>query len=258
MSLTAAATASNPREVIGGNKPPREEVLADLYAPLLAEIEPIVDRAASLPKKIADEISLTRLGDIVKDAGKLAKRIEAKREEEVAPHLTAQKETNGFFKAHVARLKSAIEPLQALADDYQRAKAAEQRRALEEAARKAREEEERQRVLAEKAASANRASAALKHDDRAEEAAERARRTETAAAASAADLTRVRSTSGTVASARQNWTFDIEDLEKVPLDKLRPYLPRADIEKAIRSFIRVGGRELAGIRIYNDTKASFR
>lgn len=248
----------NPRAVPGHNQPPLAAILLDRYAEILREADVIDNRANSLPKTVSDDIGLGRLGDVVKDARKLVKRIDTKRGEEVEPHLTAQRETNAFFKVFTERLDVIVRGLEQRATDYNNAKAAEERRIREEQARRAREEEDRQRQAAEAAAARNRHGAALKHEDRAEEAAERARRAESAAQASAADLTRVRSGSGTVATTRTEWKFEVEDIDKVPLEKLRPYLPRADLEKAIRSFVRVGGRDLAGVRIFQDNKATFR
>lgn len=250
----------NPRAVPGHNNPPLADLLADRYVDLLDAIQPIADRATSLPKKITDDIALGRLGDVVRDARKLSKAIDGKRKEEVDPHLAAQRETNGFFNAHKDRLDSLAQRLELLATDYQRAKAAEERRKLEEEARRAREEEDRQREAAQVAQEKGRVGTALKHDDRAEEAAGRAARLETAAHASAADLTRVRSGSGTVATSRQSWKFTIDDFSQVPLETLRPYLAADAIEKAIGKYVGIhkGAGKLAGVTIFQDTKATFR
>ena len=55
----------NPRAVPGHNNPPLTDLLADRYADLIDAIQPIADRATSLPKKIADDIALGRLGEMV-------------------------------------------------------------------------------------------------------------------------------------------------------------------------------------------------
>ena len=248
----------NPRAVIGDNRPPLADLLAVQYADLLADVGPLGDRAASLPKKIDSDILLGRLGDVVKDAGKLIKRLDTARSSEVDPHLTAQREINGFFKGVTEGIDAIKRRLEGVATDYQRAKAAEERRAREEAARKLREEEDRQRAIAEAAAAQNQPGKALKHDDRAEEAAENARRAELSARASAADLTRVRSGSGTVATTRTAWKGEVVEAAKIDLEKLRPYLPLEALQKALNSAVRMGVRDCAGTRIFQDDKASFR
>ena len=253
------AVALPPRD---HNQPPTllEQLAEDFRDLVVDQVEAIADRAASLPKKVSDDIALGRLGDVVKDARKLVKTLDTKRSAQVEPHLTAQREINGFFKATMERLDKLAKDLELVATDYQVAKDAAERRRLEEEARKAREEEDRQRQIAETAAAANRKGAALRHDDRADEAAMRANRIEAAAKVSAADLTRVRSSSGTVSTTRTAWDFEILDAAKIPLDALRPYIARADLEKAIRSFVKVNKDTvpLAGVRIFQDKKAAFR
>ncbi|MDR3488740.1 MAG: hypothetical protein P4M05_28035 [Bradyrhizobium sp.] len=243
----------------GHNIPPSlPEILADRYAELLAEADKIADRAASLPTKVTDDIALGRVGDVVKDARKLTKKLDAKRSEENEPLLTAQKETNSFFKVFTEKLVRLAVDLENRATLYNTAKAAEERRILAEQARQARAEEDRQREIAEAAAASNRPSAVLRHEDRAEEEAARAARLESAARSSAADLTRVRSESGTVATTRTAWKGEVVDIAKVDLEKLRPYLPLDVIQKALNGAVRMGLRECAGTRIFQDSKAAFR
>ncbi len=179
--MSLAETLTNPHAVIGHNIPPTTaEILADRHAELLGEIKPLAERAASLPKKVTDDIVLGRLGAVVVEAKKLLKKVEGKRTEEVEPHLTGQRETNGFFNVYKEQLKGIFEPLEQIATDYQNAKAAEAQRKLAEQARKAREEQDRLRDAAEAAAAAGRQTMAARHEDRAEEAAGRAARIEAA------------------------------------------------------------------------------
>lgn len=259
MSL-AEDLRSNPREQIGHNNPPktRQELLAETYADTLAKEQTIIARAEKLPAKVQNEDELLKLGEVIKDARKLAKAIDEDRKTEVKPHLEAQREINGFMNAYSERLEALAKRLEDRATDFQRAKAAEERRRLEDEARRAREEQDRQRDIAEAEAQRNRLNSAAKHEDKAEEAAENAARAEVAAQASAAELTRVRSSTGTIATSKQSWDFAIDKIENVDLEKLRPYLARDVLEKAIRAFVRMGGRELAGVRIFQDTRASFR
>jgi hypothetical protein len=259
--MSTAAIAENPRAIIGANQPPPlRDILAENHAGLIAEIDPLAERANAAPKDIAGDSDITAIGDIVVDARKLSRRLDQAREAEKRPHLEAGREIDGYFKAMVERVDRIAAVLQKRADDYQRARAEEARRAREAEARRIREEEERQRRIAEEEAARNRPVAAEKHQAKAEQAADRAAEVEASAQASAADLTRVRSETGTVASARTSWNFEITDYSAVPLEKLRPYLARADVEKAIRSFVRVnkGAEQLAGIRIFEDIKANFR
>jgi hypothetical protein len=229
------------------------------HAETLKEVDAVADRANSLPKKITDEVALGRLGAVVKDARALAGRLEKLRKDEVEPHLAAQRETNGFFGTFAERLKRIGDALSTKATDYQQEVEAAKRRELAERARKLREEEDAARAKAQAAAEANRPAAVAKHEDKADLAAERAARAEQESGASAADLTRVR-TGGVVATTRTTWDFEITDANLIPLAMLRPYIPRADLEKALRAFVKNNQDtvQLAGVRIFQSSKVAFR
>jgi hypothetical protein len=133
------------------------------------------------------------------------------------------------------------------------------RKARAEAAKRAQEaqeEAERQMAISAAEAARNRPQAAASH---AEKAADAQRSAETAAAvtqASAADLTRVRTDTGTT-SGQTDWLFEIEDYSKVDLNAVRAYIPRERVELAIRGFIKINKDQvkLAGVRIYPKVKA---
>lgn len=246
---------------IGHNAPPPlRDILAENHASLLREVEALADRANAAPRQINDDADFDTVGTLAKDAGALVRRVDGFRKTEKEPYLQAGREVDGFFGAMTDRLDRIKAAFQKIADDHMRAKAAEERRRREEEARKAREEEERQREIARRAEEANRAKTAEKHDAKADALAEKAAIAEASAQASAADLTRTRTASGTLATARTEWAFEITDVDAIPLDKLRPYLPRAEIEKAIRAYVRFhkDAAPLAGVRIFEDVRASFR
>ena len=210
------------------------------------------------PRAIKGDGDLDVVGTIVKDAGDLARKVEGVRKAEKEPFLQGGRDVDAFFKTFTDRLERIRVTFQTIGDDYTRAKAAEARRVAEEAARKAREEEAARMELARKAAEDNRGKHAEQHIAKADEAELRAEAAETIAKSSAADLTRTRTASGTLATAKTEWTFEIENYDAIPVDKLRTYIKRDAIEAAIRLFVKMGNRELAGVRIFEDVKASFR
>ena len=261
--LDVATAAENPRAVMGGNLPPEPtlpEKLGVQHAATMAEVDALAVKANALPKTIKDEVQLGKLGDVVKAARGLTKKLDDARKTAVEPHLAAQRETNAFFAVSTDRLKRISDALNDRATDYQREVEAEKRRKAEDEARKLRAEEDRAREAAQAAHEAGKAAAVSRHEDKADLAAERAQRFERDAAASAADLTRTRSSGGTLATSRTAWAFEITDISKVPLEMLRPHLPRADIKKAIRAFVRINqdGVQLGGVRVFQESKAAFR
>ena len=176
------------------------------------------------------------------------------------PYLTAEREIDGFFKTNFKeRLDRISKAFQDLADEHQRAKAAEARAAAIAEANRLRAEEEKRLELQRKAEEAGRAAHAAGHAAKADEATAKREEQEAIAASSAADLTRQRFDSGTLATAKTEWAFiEFTDFRKVPLDVLRPYLKREDVEKAIRTAVKMGIHQIDGCRIEETTKAVFR
>jgi hypothetical protein len=78
------------------------------------------------------------------------------------------------------------------------------------------------------------------------------------AAAKPAELSRTRGEYGAVASLRTDWTFRDLDRAELDLEMLRQHIPTDGLEKAVRSFIRAGGRTLAGVVIFEETGAVVR
>ncbi|PZU95492.1 MAG: hypothetical protein DI527_00350 [Chelatococcus sp.] len=253
----------NPRAVIGGNNPPddrpqtTEQKLAAKYAARGAEIERIAKAANEAPKKVRSEDDLIAVGTVVTDAKKIAKRLKTDKAEEKEPHIDANKQIEAFFGAWDLRLDRIAKSLTDRASAYQEEVEAAARLKAEEAAQKAREAAEAERKKADELA-AQGARGAARALDKAERLESKAERSERAADAKAADLTRVRSASGVTASSRTSWAGSIVSMDEIDLEKLRPYLRREDVQKALNAFVRIGGRELKGARIAEETKANFR
>lgn len=233
-------------------------------------IDAIHKRMRTMPDRIETKADHDTAVDIVADLRSLHKDIEGTRVDEKDPFLRAERAVDGFFEP----LKKTVTSMQTsvtgqvhaylnriAAEERARreAVAAEERRRAEELRRQ--EDERRQ-----KAEDARRAQARQRHQEVADALSKEADQADNMAqameteieATKPADLARTRSNQGTLSTLKSEWVFAIEDLEAVPLDKLRPYLHREAIEKAIRAFVRVGGRELPGVRIYETTSAIVR
>ena len=70
-------------------------------------------------------------------------------------------------------------------------------------------------------------------------------------------MARTRGDVGALATLQTFWDFDPLTLNRAELDleALRQHLPADAIDKAIRSFIRAGGRDLRGVHIFENQKA---
>ncbi|CAN7330019.1 hypothetical protein LJR231_001811 [Phyllobacterium sp. LjRoot231] len=247
----------NERAVLGGNNPPIPEVMAEKHHALLALVDPLAVRADDLPRQIKCEKDLEKIGVVVTDCKSLAKKIEGIRKFEKQPHLDAGKEVDNFFNPVVDRLDRITDTFEAIATKYQREKVAEERRKAEDEAAKLRADAEKKRQEAE---AAKRGSTAARKNDEADHLLDQADEAEAAAFQSAASIAKLRTESGVTAGAKTNWDFSIVDYDKIDLNKLRPFFRREDVEKAIRSMVRIqkGSALIEGVKVFENVKATFR
>lgn len=253
------------------NNPPLPDRLAVDYADTVEAIEALAAQANAAPKEIEDDAGMAPIAALVKEATALVKATEAKRVAEKEPFLKAGREIDGFFRQLTERVERIQKAMNARLATYLRAKAEAERAAREAEERARREEERRQREEADRkmreaaeAEAANRKAEADRALAAAAEADARAAaaRVDTiiaaqAAAAKPAELARTRTAEG-VSTLRREWVFEIDDFDAIPLDVIRPYLPREAIEKAVRGFVRAGRRELPGVRIFETHSAMVR
>lgn len=226
------------------------------FAHVETAIVALEKRVADSALVIEDDEDLASVTGLVGELTKAAKRADELRDTQGRPHLEAQRTINTFFKSFDARLMKAKVTISQRATAYmnKKAEAARQKR-LEEEARaraladaKAREAAEKAKAGDGQAAHAAQAAAA-NHENEAEQAA-------SAASAKPSELARTQTESGT-ATLAETWSFEIEDINRIDLEALRPFIPQASIEQALRAFIKSGRREIAGARIFTTNKARF-
>jgi hypothetical protein len=269
----ATATAPAPAGM-GHNKGPvdlAEEVrehLAKNYQDFNLKVSGLLNEARVLPKKIEDDKAHNASVEIVKKLREELKAAEAARKEEKEPHLARGRAVDEFFGDIKGRLDKAIDVLLGRIRVYLDAKAEAERIAREKTAeaerKRAQEAQTKAAIEAAKAENAKQLAKAMKHTANAQQlqaqanvAAQQAARAEAAAQAKPADLARTRTSAGT-STLRSEWMFEITNIGEIDLEVLRPYLARTEIEKAIRLYIRAGGRELKGARIFESTSAVVR
>lgn len=249
---------ADPSDLRHHNQPPLPERLALDYAEVVSGVEALAFRANSIPQELPDEAAVLAAGDIGAEAARFIKHADAERAKEKAPYLRACREVDSFFATPIERATQIRAAMVNRVTAFNIAKAARERAARMEAERIARDEAEALRKEAEKAAAAGRVEDAMADIEDARRAEAQAREAAAHAAAPAADLTRTRSEAGTLVTTRTEWTFEIDDIDAVPLDKLRPYIKRDVIEQAVRAFIKQGHRQLHGVRIFQREVAQFR
>ena len=254
--MTAQMTA----DMIGHNQPtpptPEEirSLLEDENADLIRRRDELIEALTRVPTVIEDDDTCGRVSYFVKQISAAAKAANDRRVGAKEPYLAGGRAVDGFFKAIADPLDKAKKTVNAAITDFLRKKEAEERRRREAEERKAREQAERERLEAERLAREARdddsLNAAIDSEQRAAQAEADRIAAERAAHAKAAELSRTRGDYGAVVSLRTRWAFDDFDRTALDLEALRPHLPQDGIEKAIRAYIKAGGRELRGCRIY--------
>lgn len=244
---------------IGDNMPPLSDRLKLEFEDLMNEVETLANKANAV-KTVIDQNGMNSDDDIApmvevgREATKLVSALDRKKLDRTKPLRDDVETINGFFttlKTRVDRIKTAFA---GKVGDYESAKRERERREAAERARVAEEQAAAKLKEAEEAKHSVMSDVLLNEAARAEDEAQMA-----ANAAVKAGTTPTRTDAGTVSQSNK-WTFEITDAAKIPLEDLRPYLTIADLEKAIRAHVRMNRdtKPLAGVRIFPDTKTSFR
>lgn len=256
-------------ELLNHNNPPPDllvgdalrEKLQDENRDLVKRRDELLAAAGRIPAIDSDDIA-GRVADFVKQLTALSKAAETKRTGAKEPYLEGGRNIDGFFRAitdPVEKVKVNVQQnltkyLRDKADRERRERMEQERLAREAAAQAAREAEEKARTLANE----QQLAAAIEAEKNADVAQADLVKAEQAAEAKPAELSRTRGEYGSVTSLRTEWVFDDIDRATIDLEALRPYLPSDGLEKAVRAFIRAGGRELRGVNIHESTAAVVR
>ena len=233
-------------------------MLSERYTEFQDSIEYIATLANKGPRVIKNSDDLDVCASIVTKARDLTNRVENARKGEKDVYLQAGREVDAYFAGLSDRLTRIKNAFESVATEYQRKTAAEARQAAEAEAAKARAEEAKRQRLAAKADEDNRLKHADAHQAKAEEAGQRAEEAEMTAKASAADLVRTRTSTGVLATAKTEWRAEIVDYELIPLNSLRAYIKRDAVEAALRMAVKMGMREMPGVKVFEEVTASFR
>lgn len=245
----------------GSNQPPLIEALHDDHADLEKRRDELIAAAERVPEITTPDVA-NKVADFVKQVQACIKNAEAKRVDAKEPHLKASREVDGFFKGITDPLAVAKAAVERKLTVWQRAQAAIEQKRRDDEARAAREAAEKAAREAAEREATMKSSADLDGAVEAAAVAEQARKdaldAQRAADAKAADMSRARGDFGAVASLRTFWDFSDLDIAALDLEALRQHFPVDAREKAVRSFIKAGGRELRGVRIFENTQTVVR
>lgn len=235
---------------IGHNLPPTDaEILQDKLSENsradIQEMKTLLE--AEIPEKINDEVENKKAEMFVDRVKKLKKTFDGTHKKEKAPYLEMGRVVDSFFKDRIKELDALIDRANAPRTVFLNAKAEAERKRIFEAAEKARLEAE---ALAEQAKAHEDADIKDTADEllgvaiATEQKADRLN--EYAAASKNSKL---------VGGLVVRWVGEIQDMGAVDLEKLRQYFTDEQIQTAVNKYVRDGGRDLAGVKIYQKSEA---
>lgn len=244
---------------IGDNKPPTdEEILKTKLADEEAELRKGLPTLAIPEKIISDEVA-GNVTDYIKNIKLVQKKVGEKHKTNKEPFLKLGKIVDGWKNKLEEEFEKDILKVTIPLTAFLREKAEAERLrllAIAEAERKASEELQRQAEAHANAGIADTANDLL--DAAVDCEAEAARIVNNAISAKPADLARTRSYGGSTASQKLTWTGEIENKAIIDLEKLRFHLSDDAIQVAINRYVANGGRELAGVKIYEKSSLNIR
>lgn len=256
-------------DTIGHNRPPADLLLGEpLREKLEAENFEIWNRAVGLLNAaervppIEDEETAQNAGDFIKQLTAVAKAAEASRVHNKEAYLEGGRQVDGWFKRIADPIAKAKRTIEANLSDFLRRKEYAERLERQRLEREAWVRAQQEREAAERAAAEAVTESDLQLAIQKEQQARQAEADEAKAAklanVSAAKLSQTRGELGSLASLRTTWIFSELDRRELDLEALRNHIPVDGLEKAVRSFIKAGGRELRGVRIHETTDAVVR
>jgi len=234
--------------------------LEDRHGDILKRRDDLVAAFDRVPESIDNDEVEQKATDFIKQCKMASKNTNAARVAEKEVFLEGGRTVDGYFKAISADLDGVAGKANALVTTYKQAKAKAEREAREQAEREAREAEAEAKRLAEEAEANIQDEGDLENAVEADEARVAAKNAAAEAKqnaeAKAADLSRSRSDAGTVSSLTTRWVHAEDSLNRDALDleALRQHLPALALHQAVRGFVKAGGRELPGVRIYEKTE----
>lgn len=246
----APAAEVNPRVALGNNRPPLDVEARAAFDDALDQREGFRQRLADLTAAAdrayaTDEASAGRCGELVKQIRAAAKVVEDAHKTTKEPYLLAGRAVDAAKNEALAPLEAAKMKVEGKQTQFLREQAA----IREAEARRAREvEEARRREEAERAAAAAAANAAAPAEVPAY----------TPPPVVEPERQVIRGDYGAAVSGQKVWLSQVEDYEVAFIAVANNEKVRDAIDTAVKALVRGGVREIPGVRVWSDIKASNR
>lgn len=245
---------------VGHNNPPDDiEVLkaklAEDNEDRLKRTKELLGGVDRMPKEIKDAETAERATAFIKQIGEHRKDCDGARTAAKKPYDNASKTVQSFYKDNML---DKLDKAKSIVNSRVTAYATEQDRIRREQERLEAERLEAERKAAEAEAAKLEAQGQSFAAEQAQEEAAKIEKQAAKIEKKSAANTQVRSSLGATASLSTVWAFEIEDPNKIDLNQLRYHFTMAEIEKAMRSYVKAGNREMSGVRIFPTQKTRVR
>lgn len=246
---------------LGHNNPPNDaEILANKlveeHAQTLQKAKDLIEASARIPESFDDEDTAQKAANFIKQVNALKKVLEDCRTKAKEPFLIQGRIVDTFFKAHDKSLDNAAAKAKAPLDAFTKAKVELERKRLAELEEQKRQEAAAMAAVAVAVSNTDVGAAEVAFEDAL--AAEIDAGKLALASQAKTGLAAVRSDMGVTASLRSTWVGEVEDVSKIDLETLRYLIPAAALQTALNAYIRSGGRELKGAKIWEKTETVVR
>lgn len=244
---------------IGDNNPPDEfELLraqiAERQAAILSGTAKLLDSATRAPKIITSADEAEKTTALIKLLTTNQKSLEGAFKLEKAPFLNGGRVVENFFNFHTDKVEATKKALNTVMTAWLQKLAAEERQRREDEAKLQREQAARELAAATQLEQSGMTAFAESAVAQAEITEQNANKLATSAQAKPAHLASSRSV-GATTSLRTRWVGEVIDRGALDLEALRQHLPADALQKALKSFIVAGGRELKGAKIFEESEA---
>lgn len=247
-------------DMIGHNNPPSDaEILAKKLAEenekVLTRAKELKEAAKKIPEKIEDDETAEKAVTMIKLLSNCNKALEDARTKAKEPFLAQGRMVDTFFKAHKESMDTASLKAKKPLDEYLKEKHRLEQVRLAEAEALKRQEAQNLMAVAAVVAESDVGAAEVAFEDALE--AEISSNKMAVASQSTSGLVAARSEVGT-AALRTRKVGEIVDISKLDLEALRFLIPIPALQTALNGYIRAGGTELKGAKIYDETTTMVR
>lgn len=252
----------------GHNNPPSktEEIMQGLMESVKDRAEAILFPIRTALNKAEDEFAgkpivnaeqCAKVSDFTKELKSSAKKLEALRVAEKEPFKVAGDAVHAFFKAKLDAIDKTTSSLSSLVTTYLNEEMRKKRLLDAAAADEARKLAAAQVETAVQLDNSGMTSQSDSSLSKAQSNLNQAAKLDLTAIAKPAELVRTRGESS-LATLKTVWVGKVIDKDKLDLNQLKAFIPDADLQKFVNSFVRAGHHQLDGLHIYEESSAAIR